>query len=246
MDKSIYLSGINSSNLLHAQAVHANNLANINTNGFKANLVQFKSQEVPNQELKSRFYSVIHDNATDFANGSIAPSDRALDLAINGDGWFAVQTPAGEEVYTRTGNFKVNNDGVLATESNLLVLGDGGTILIPENTKLEIGNDGTISVQTGSGNQAVLAILDRLKLVNPDKKNLIKGEDGLVRTKDKKPAEPDSTVSVIAGGLESSNVNAIFEITSMISLARQFEVNLKIMDAVKENEQLHNKILSLS
>src|SRR5690606_9695339 len=154
---------------------------------------------------------------------------------IGGEGWLAVQAADGSEAYVRTASLNIDALGMLRTGNGLPVLGNAGPIAVPPEQKVEIGQDGTISIRALGGAPSVMAEVDRLKLVNPDNRQLEKGADGLIRTKDGQPLEPDATVRVTSGFLEASNVNAVEEMTAILSLSRQFELQVKMMRTAEEN-----------
>ena len=194
----------------------------------------------------TRAYAMTERPGTDMSSGVMQETGRELDVAVQGEGWIAVQAADGTEAYTRAGSLNIDAFGVLRTSSGLPVLGNGGPIAIPPAQKVEIGSDGTISIRALGEGPAVMAEVDRLKLVNPDPATLEKGADGLMRTKDGQPQVADGVVQVATGFLEGSNVNAVEEMTAMLSLARQFELHIKMMRTAEENAQATDRILQMS
>lgn len=245
MDGMIFISSNGASQMLQAQAVYANNLANVTTTGFRSDRVQFVSVPVQDQRLDTKTFAYAVQPETNFEPGSIVPTKRELDVAIQGDGWIAVQAKDGTEAYTRNGNMNVTVEGLLTTANNLPVIGTGGQITIPPNHKIDISNDGTISIMplNGSNNQPV--VLDRIKLVKPEHQDIYKGKDGLFRVKSGE-AEGDSSVSIAGGYLEGSNVNAVEALTHMISIARQYEMQMKMIDFAHENDQSMQNLLTIA
>ncbi len=247
MDRMLYLAMTGARQTMVAQAVNTNNLANTSTTGFKADLEQFRAMPVFGPGQPSRVYAMTERPATDLSFGSINQTGRELDVAIQGDGWLAVQAPDGSEAYTRAGELRVEPSGLLVTGGGHLVLGEGGTpISIPPAEKLEIGVDGTISIRPVGQGENALATLDRIKLVNPELAELTKGEDGLMRTRNGEPALADANVRVISGALETSNVNAVEAMVNMIELARHYEMQVKMMSAAKETDAASTKLLSMA
>ncbi len=246
MDNFVYIAMSGAEQTMRAQTINANNLANLSTTGFKADLDQFRSQSVFGDGLPSRAYAQAERPATDFSSGPLMPTGRDLDLAIEGEGWFSVQAPNGSEALTRIGNLQLTSEGLLTTANGLPLLGDGGPITVGSFDKISIGVDGTVSiVPEGSGSDN-LVVIDRIRLSNPDKMDLYKDIDGLIKTKDGSQVAPDASVKVTNGFLEGSNVNAIESISKIISLAREFEAQLKMMETAKQTSQTDSSILRLS
>ena len=193
----------------------------------------------------TRVYSMTEKSGIDFKQGSLSTTGRDLDIAIAGKGFISVQAPDGNEAYTRAGDFMTDNAGILKTGAGHIVLGEGGPITIPEAAKVDIGKDGTISItqigEAGGGS----TVIDRLKLVNPDIKDLKRNETGLFVLKNGDDAEFDDTVSVVSGTIETSNVNAASALVTMIELARQFEMQIKMLKTAEENNAQATQILKL-
>ncbi len=237
MDRLIYIAMSGASEIMHAQAVNTHNLANANTTGFRADLEAFKSMPVYGPGYPSRVYVLAENAAVDFAPGALISTGRDLDVAINGEGWIAVQTVDGGEAYTRAGDLHFDSNGLLTTGAGHLVLGNAGPIAVPPFEKLEIGTDGTLSIQPLGQAPNTLAVVDRIKLVNPEVVNLVKGSDGLIRTHQGEPVAPEASVRLSAGRLESSNVNSVEAMVNMIQLARQFELQVKMMATAEKNDE---------
>lgn len=243
MDKLLYLSMTGATQTMLAQTAHANNLANVNTTGFKADLAQARAMPVFGEGYQTRVYAMTERPATDMVAGVQQHTGRELDVAIQGEGWMAVRSLDGSEGYTRAGELQVDVNGFLTTGRGLPVLGEGGPIQLPPSGKVEIGADGTITVQVLGDGVDTLAVVDRLKLVNPDPKGMTKSRDGLMRMMDGTQAPIDPLVRVESGQIETSNVNAVHELTSIIDLSRRFEMNIKMMKNAKENADAAAKIL---
>jgi flagellar basal-body rod protein FlgF len=245
MDRMIYTAMSGVSQLLRRQETLANNLANASTPGFRADLDALRAVPMQGEGagLGTRVGVVSTTPGADFTPGTIQTTGRDLDVAIDGEGFIAVEGRDGAEAYTRNGGFNVGTDGNLQTMSGLTVLGDGGPIAVPENAKIAIGKDGTISA-TIDGNAKNSSVLGRIKLVNPPTNNLVKGADGLFRAKDGNPPATDPNVRLRQGAIETSNVNVIETMVGMISLARQFEMQMKVLSGADTNANNANKILS--
>ena len=246
MDRALYTSMTGAKHNTLAQAVHANNLANASTDGFRRDYVTARSMGIwYGDGLPTRVHALTERPATDFAVGSLRDTGRDLDIAVRGEGWIAVQAPDGSEAYTRAGSLQITPLGQLLTGNGLPVLGNRGPIAIPDAAKVEIGEDGTITVRgLGQGPEA-LADVDRIRLVNPPEQQLEKRADGLVYTRDGTRAPVDARVSVASGFLEGSNVNTVEALTEMLALARQYEVQVKLMKTVDENTEVAARLLQL-
>lgn len=246
MDKLLYLSMTAATNTMLSEAAVSSNLANANMPGFRADLEQFRSMPVFGDGLPSRVYAMSERPGIDFSNGTIYNTGNELDFAINGDGWIAVQTPDGGEAYTRRGDMRLNNVGLLENGNGLLVLGNGGPIALPPAEEVVIGSDGTISIRPAGQNEKTLATIDRIKLVNPSLDELYKAGDGLFRMKNGELAPIDAKVKVAPESLETSNVSIVGAMARMIEHARNFELNIKAMTAAKENDEVGTRILALN
>ncbi len=246
MDKSLYIAMTGAKQNMIAMGVNANNLANVTTTGFRADFQQARAMPVFGETHPSRVYAMTESPGTDFKSGAMMETGRNLDVAVKGEGFIAVQAPDGSEAYTRAGDLQIDINGVLRTGNGLPVLGNGAPISLPPAETITIGIDGTISIRELGAEAQAVAEVDRIKLVNPEKSNLYKGEDGLVRTRDGVPAVADAGVNVHTGMLESSNVNSVEVLTDIIELSRQFEMHIKMMSNIEENSQATARLLQFS
>jgi flagellar basal-body rod protein FlgF len=243
MDRLIYLAMTGAQQLLQQQAVASHNLANVATTGFKAETTAFRvAPVVGGAGLPTRAYAVVSTPGADLKPGAIQPTGRDLDVAIEGDGFFAVQALDGSEAYTRSGSFEISPEGELRTRSGLTVLGEGGPITVPQDAKVSIGRDGTVSAVV-EGQANTVGIVGRLKLAKLEPGDALRGADGLFRTKGGAPADADPAVVVSSGVLESSNVNAVSAMVDMINLARQFELQMKLLQHAEQNDQRASQLL---
>lgn len=245
MDKMLYVAMTGASQNALAQRAHANNLANLSTSGFQRDLEQARSMPVFGDSFPSRAYALTERPATDFTPGALQETGRELDVAVSGNGFMAVQAPDGSEAYVRTGSLNIDALGVLRAGNGMPVMGNGGPIAVPPEQKVEIGEDGTISIRAMGEDPRVMAEVDRIKLVNPDIASLTKGSDGMIHTKSGQPADADVNVKVVSGFLEASNVNAVEEMTSVLALSRQFELHIKMMNTAKEGDEAMARVLQI-
>lgn len=246
MDKMLYVSMTGAQNNTLALRAHANNLANVSTSGFRRDFEQARSMPLFGESYPARVFAMSERPATDFRPGSLQETGRDLDVAVGGKGWIAVQAPDGSEAYVRTASLNIDALGMLRTGNGLPVMGNAGPIAVPPEQKVEIGQDGTISIRALGENPNVLAEVDRIKLVNPDPKSMEKGTDGLIRVKGQPEVEADATVQVTSGFLEASNVNAVEEMTAILSLSRQFELSVKMMRTAEDNSSAMARVLQIS
>ena len=246
MDRMIYTAMTGAKHILEQQATTSHNLANATTTGFRAQIDQFRAVPVQGAALATRAFVVDSTTGSDFRGGAIQHTGRELDMAVQGDGWFAVQAEDGTEAYTRNGSLKINENGILQTPNGLNVLGDGGPLSIPPGRNIAVAKDGTVSLVPDGSAATELTSVGRLKLVNPPVADLMRGDDGLFRLKDGTSATQDPNVTVISGSLESSNVNVVDEMVNMISLARQFDMQMKLLQHAESNDSKAAQLLSMS
>lgn len=243
MDRALYRAMAGAKHALQAQQHNSNNLANANTPGFRADLESLLSTPMYGPGYPSRVYAQTTTVGHDFRQGAMITTGRPLDVAINGDGWIAVQAADGGEAYTRRGDLRINVLGQMETGSGHLVLGNAGPIAIPPADRIEIGSDGTISIVPAGQDPNTLVVIDRIRLVRADNAQLVKGNDGLFRQKDGAPAEPDAGIQLTSGVLEGSNVNMVDALVKMIDHARSYETYVKLMATTKENDEASSRLL---
>ncbi|MFB4393815.1 MULTISPECIES: flagellar basal body rod protein FlgF [unclassified Pseudomonas] len=245
MDKMLYVAMTGASQNAMAQKAHANNLANVSTTGFQRDLEQARSMPVFGDSFPARAFAMSERPGTDFTPGAMIETGRELDVAVSGNGFIAVQAPDGSEAYVRTGSLNIDALGVLRAGNGMPVIGNGGPIAIPPEQKVEVGDDGTISIRAMGEDPRVMAEVDRIKLVNPDIASMTKGLDGLIHTKSGQPADADVNVRVVSGFLQGSNVNAVEEMTSVLALSRQFELHVKMMKTAEQGDEAMARVLQI-
>ncbi|RYV00771.1 flagellar biosynthesis protein FlgF [Shewanella sp. OPT22] len=239
MDRMLYTAAAGATRTLEAQSIRANNLANAETTGFRADLerVEAKWLQPTGDSLPTRVLA--QTQSADFSQqyGQVNTTGRTLDVALRGEGFLAVQTPEGE-AYTRNGAIEPDADGQL-TINGFPVVGVDGPIVLPEFRELFVGNDGRISALTG--NNIFPEEVGQLKLVNPAYAEMQKGLNGMMYTQ--APAAVSDEVTIDSGFLESSNVQAVNELIASMDLTRQFEVQVKLMKSAEQMAQAGNKLL---
>jgi flagellar basal-body rod protein FlgF len=246
MDRSVYVAMTGATQIMRAQDAVSHNLANASTTGFKSQLTAFSSVPVLGDGQATRINAVAQGQGQDPTQGSLLSTGRSLDVAVRGNGWIAVQAPDGSEGYTRAGDLQTTDAGLLTDSRGNAVMGGGGPITIPDSATIRIGDDGTIStVPLGQGPETA-ATVDRIRLVNPDITQMVQSGDGLMRMADGSQAQPDDNVKVTPESLESSNVNASTELVHMISLSRQYEMQVKSIKTAEDDADSSLKLLTSS
>lgn len=244
MDRLIYTAMTGAKHTMGQQAAVSHNLANATSTGFRAELHKLRAVPVQGEGLATRAFVVDASVASNFEPGPMQHTGRPLDVAVEGKGWLAVQLPDGREAYTRDGSLQLSANGVVQTRSGLPVLGDGGPVTIPPDNEFLIGKDGTISALQAGGAENVINVIGRLKLVNPPEASLARGDDGLFRLQDGAVAPQDENVRVAGGYLEGSNVSVVDQMVQMISLARQFEMQTKMLQTAEANDRAGAQVLA--
>lgn len=246
MDRLIYTAMTGAAHVMQQQAAVAQNLSNVNTPGYRAAINTFRAVPLVGEGLPTRAFVVDSTAGADFRQGIMQATGRELDVAVQGQGWIAVQQEDGSEAYTRNGSLQVTPNGVLQTRNGLEVAGDAGPITIPPDTVVTIAKDGTISTVPAGNQPSQVVVVGRIKLVNPPEDQMVRGTDGLFRTRDGKAADADANVTVASGNLESSNVNTVEAMVNMISLARQFDMQMKMLQSADNNARQAGTLLSIT
>jgi flagellar basal-body rod protein FlgF len=248
MDRFIYTAMTGAAQTMGRLASVAHNLANVTSTGYRAE--EHRLRAVPVQSanqpspLSTRAFVVDASTSTDYTPGPMQYTGRTLDVAVQGQGWLALAMPDGSEAYTRNGSLELSVEGVLQTRNGIPVQGDGGAISVPPDVKISIGRDGTVSVVPESGAQNTVNTIGRIKLVKPDEVDLVRGADGQFRTRGGDPAPVDENVQLASGYLEGSNVNPVEQMVTMISLSRQFEMQVKSLQTADQNDKSATQVIS--
>jgi flagellar basal-body rod protein FlgF len=239
MDALIYTAMSGAERALRGQQVHANNLANVDTGGFRANMELSTAQTVNGYGYDDRHMSQLQANSVSTRQGTLKATGRDLDVAVSGDGYLTVQGPTGE-AYTRAGAMTLDETGTLRINGSV-VMGEGGPIVIPEYTRIDIGNDGTVSIQAPG--TTTMQTIDKLRLVKAEGSELTKNEAGLLVARNGQPLATDPTVTVRPGHLEGSNVSAVEEMVATMSLNRTFEIQMKLFKASDSMAETGNRLI---
>lgn len=247
MDRMIYVGMSGAKQAMEQQASVANNMANVSTLGFRAQINNFRAVPVVGQEAATRAMVVATTPGADMRAGPLTQTGRAQDVAVRGEGWLTVQMPDGSEAYTRVGNLQIGADGQVMTMDSRPIAGEAGPLVVPPGSAMVVTSEGVVSA-IGPGDPLTgAAEVGRLKLVNPPVADLVRGDDGLFRMQaGAAPAQADPKVRLLTGALEGSNVNPVEVMVDMIANARRFEMQMKTLQTAESNDQQANKLLSSS
>jgi len=224
-----------------ALRISANNLANVNTPGFKADMEYAQAMMVNGSGYHTRYQSQMQPVITDFSQGAVQQTDRNLDLLISRNGFLAVSDASGQEAYTRASSLHVNEQGQLMAGSHP-VRNAQGEIELPEFGDISVASDGTLNLLPVGGGAVFQD--QRILLVNAENAQMVKGLDGLFRQDNGEQLQQDDEVSVQSGRLEGSNVNAVEEMVNTMMIARQFEMNIRMMRSADQLANTGNKLIS--
>lgn len=245
METPIYIALSRQMALRQQMDVVANNIANANTSGFKAEMLLMSEVQLPADPTTELSYVQDFATARDFSPGPIRATGNDLDLAIQGDGFFAVQTPDGVR-YTRVGRFQLDDSGTLVTSQGYPVLAGGGSVTLnPDDGPVHIAEDGSISTDRAVGGQQQ-QVAGKLDLVDfADRNALTPEQDNLFSAGDQTAAA--ATGKIAQRMLEDSNVKPIIEITSLIQVTRNYQSIQRFIDAEHERQRRAiNSIISNS
>lgn len=254
MDKLLYVSMSGAKQNLIGISMNANNLANARTTGFRSDFEQQRSMQAFGEGHPTRVFAMTERPGSNMEHGFMATTGRDLDIAVSGRGWIAVQDAQGEEAYTREGNLQISSDGMLTTAKGTPIMGEVGPIVIPlPIEKIEIGNDGTITIRPQGAPANFLEVVDQIKLIEPPSDGaLTKGNDGLFRPKESVLnnefcdfCEASPNISIVKGALEMSNVNPVDEMVQMIAHQRQYELQIKMMSKAEEIDKTQEQLLRI-
>lgn len=246
MDRLIYVAMNGAKHTLERQAIVSNNMANASTTGFRAAVAAFRALPVYGPGAATRTFVVDSTVGADFRPGPILQTGRNLDVAINGSGWIAVQGGDSKEAYTRAGDLQIDGTGALQTRAGLNVVGQGGPITLPPNSEITIAVDGTVSAVPLDGVPNAVNVVGQIKLVNPEPGSLKRGDDGLFRPDTGVPAAADPNVQLASGALEGSNVSMVESLVDMITHAREYETQIKLLQTAENNSRQWSQIMNQS
>lgn len=234
MDRLIHTSLSGLRGAMQRQAATANNIANANTVGFRAELSSARALWVRGEGFGARAPASEEVVAADMRAGSVNQTGRDLDVAMQGDALLAVQAQDGSEAYTRRGDLQVSPTGLLTTGDGRPVLGDGGPITIPPADSIRIADDGAVWIVPAGGDPNVPQQVDRLKIASPAGSRIVKGVDNLFRVQNGGVLPSDPAGRVIPGSLESSNVQISQALIDMIDASRSWDTQLNLITTARD------------
>ncbi|BCA59773.1 flagellar basal-body rod protein FlgF [Sphingomonas sp. HMP6] len=245
MDKLVYTAASGLKAHLASQAAIANNMANVSTIGFRADRVVFDRLSLQGSAFDTRTPASAEVADADRKPGTMQQTGRALDIAIPGESWLAVQSTDGTEAYTRRGDLQIAPSGVLQTGDGFPVIGSGGPITLPPVQSISISNDGKISIVPVGGDARNPQVIDTLKLSSPKGSETVKGTDNLLHVKGGGVLPADLDAKIETGMLEGSNVNMTQALVDMIENQRAYEVQANLMKSVKELDESSASLMRL-
>lgn len=245
MDRLIHTSLSAMRGAMARQTTIANNLANANTTGFRAEFATTRALWLRGGAFGGRAPASEEVVNADMKAGAFTQTGRDLDVALQGDAMLAVQADDGTEAYTRRGDLMIAQSGLLTTGDGVPVLSEQGPMTLPPADKVQIDNDGRVWIIPEGGDAKQLQEIGRLKLVTPSGSNIVKGIDGQFRVRDggALPTDPDARLS--SGALEQSNVNVTDSLVQMIEASRAWETQIKLLTTAKDLDSASADLMRL-
>ncbi|MBV9840465.1 MAG: flagellar basal body rod protein FlgF [Sphingomonadaceae bacterium] len=246
MDRLIYTSLTALRGAMSRQTATANNLANANTPGFRAEMADAQAFYIQGEGLNARAPQTEGVTGADMTAGAVASTGRDLDVSLSGDALLTVQATDGSEAYTRRGDLQLSDSGLLTTGDGAPVVGDQGPITLPPADKVKIDGTGAIWIlPQGSQQGAEMQKVDQLKLVSPQGSTIKKGLDGLFREANGGTLAADPDARLTSGALEGSNVSTAKALTDMIQASRDWDTQTKMISAAKDIDSSGAQLMNL-
>jgi len=245
VDRLIYTSLTAMRGAMARQTTIANNLANAQTPGFRADLAEAQSLWLDSQGLDARAMASEEVLAADMKSGTVMSTGRDLDIALSGDAMLSVQADNGEIAYTKRGDLMLSQTGLLTTGDGKPVQGSQGPITLPPADSISIDVEGRVWIVPTGGDPAQPQEVDRLKLASPAGSDVVKGLDGLFRVRDGGILPDDPDARVVTRSLEGSNVSATQALVDMIEASRSWDTQLKLIGDVRDMDAATADLMQL-
>ena len=245
MDRLIYTSLTAMRGSMSRQTAIANNLANAETPGFRADMAEAQALWLKGAGLGARAMSSEEVHGADMRAGTVITTGRDLDIAMTGDALLVVQAPNGEEAYTRRGDLQLSASGLLTTGDGHPVQGGGGPVTIPPADSIKIDTDGRVWIVPTGGDPDNPQEVDRLRLATPAGSDIAKGLDGLFRVKGGGILPDDPEARLVGRSLEGSNVSATSALVEMIEASRSWDTQLKMITDARDMDSATANLMQL-
>ena len=243
LDRFAFTSMTGAKHAMGQLANTANNMANVQTPGFREMLSTFRAVPVNGASADSRAFVVDSTAGVDFTPGTITTTNNPLDVAIRRRGMLTLMSDNAGEVYTRAGRLSVDEFGILRGAQDLPVKGEQGPIRLPEGfSQVQIQPNGAVYAVLRGESEPTL--IDHIKLVDPADRDLTRRGDGLFEARQQQPA--DTWVRLESGALEMSNVNVAQAMVQMIEQNRLFDLNIRMVQTAEQNSRNASQLVSLS
>jgi len=246
VDRLIYSSLAAMRGAMARQATIANNLANVNTVGFRGEFTSAEAEWLKGSGLNGRATVSQDVTGANMTPGAVQSTGRDLDVALNGDALLTVQAADGSEAYTRRGDLQLSDSGLLTTGDGMPLLGASGPITLPPADSVSIGKDGQIWIVPQGGDPKSPQAVDTLKLVSAQGSTIKKGLDGLFHVDGggALPSDPDATLT--SKSIEGSNVNASATLVDMIDASRSWEAQIKMLTTAQDMDKSASALMQIS
>ncbi|KTE20945.1 flagellar biosynthesis protein FlgF [Sphingopyxis sp. H050] len=245
MDRLIYTSLTAMRGSMARQTAIANNLANAQTPGFRADMAEAQSLWLNGTGFNTRAVASQEVLGSDMKAGTVTETGRDLDVAMQGDAMLVVQAKNGEEAYTRRGDLQLAPSGLLTTGDGSPVQGTQGPVTIPPADSISIDSEGRIWVVPAGGDPQSPQEVDRLRLASPVGSDVVKGLDGLFRVKGGGILPDDPEARLITRSIEGSNVAATTALVDMIEASRSWDTQLKMITDARDMDSATANLMQL-
>lgn len=247
MDQLIYTSLSAMRALMQKQAITANNLANVNTTGFRGDMTNAQAVYLPSSGgISARAQAADSKDSANMDAGANVATGRDLDIALDGDALLGVQATDGTEAYTRRGDLQVAQSGLLTTGDGLPVMGDSGPITLPPADSVRIDKTGVVWVVPQGGDANQPQQMGHLKLASATGSKVEKGDDGLFHVSGGGALPSDPNARITSGTLEGSNVSVTKTLTDMIDASRAWETQVKMLAGAKEMDTSTAQLMDMN